>query len=227
MANSISIVLPAYNEEKNIGFVIDEILDFFGRNNLLCQIVVVNDGSQDKTAEVLNKYKNEQKIVAVTHQKNLGYGSALKSGFAKATGDFIFFMDSDRQFDIKDVAPFIKKIENADFVAGYRKNRMDSWIRILYAKIFGLACLVFFGVKVKDIDCAFKLFKKEVLQNMDLVSNGALINLEIFAKAKKKGYKFVELPVNHFRRTEGRETGGSLKVVVKAVIDFAAMVCTK
>lgn len=216
----ISVIIPVYNEEKNVALAIDGIFDFFKKNNLAFEIIAVNDGSKDKTAVVLEEYRKKKNIVVVLHEKNLGYGAALRSGFLKAKGDLVFFTDSDRQFDIKDIAPFLEKIKEADFVIGYRKNRKDPFIRLLCARIFGFAALIFFGVKVKDVDCAFKLFKRYVLFDLKLVSSGALINLEILAKAKKRGYKFIELPVDHFERKEGMPTGGSFKVVFKAILQF-------
>lgn len=216
----ISIILPVFNEEKNIGRVLGNVSSFFSEIKLPFEIIAVNDGSKDKTSEILNKYSGLKNIKIVLHEKNLGYGTALRSGFNAAQGDLIFFTDSDGQFDVKDIIPFLDKIKNYDFVAGFRENRKDPFIRILYAKMFGIASRIFFRVKVKDIDCAFKLFNSRVIKNMKLVSGGALINLEIFARAKKAGYKFVELPVNHFERTHGRQTGGSLKVVFKAMRQF-------
>jgi len=216
----ISIILPIYNEEKNISIVINDVLNFFRDKNLSFEIIAVNDGSRDKTKEILDDFKKEKNITVVTHQNNLGYGAALNDGFKMASGDLIFFTDSDRQFDIRDIGLFLEKIKNVDFVIGYRKKRKDPLIRIANALIFRFAATVFFGVKVRDVDCAFKIFKKDVLFNLKITSDGALINLEILAKAQKKGYKFIELPVNHFRRKEGKPTGGSLKVISKAIINL-------
>lgn len=216
----ISIILPAYNEEKNIGYAIKDIDNFFNKNNLKHEIIIVNDGSTDKTGEVLDEYKKTTNIVVVSHENNSGYGAALRSGFLKVTGDLIFFTDSDRQFDIKDIIPFLDNIKENDFIVGYRKDRKDPRNRILFAAIFRFAAKIFFGVNVKDVDCAFKLFKSYVLSDMKLISNGALINLEILAKAKKRGYRFIELPVSHFKRVEGKQTGGSPKVIFKAIFQF-------
>ncbi len=216
----ISVILPAYNEEKNIGKAIDKISDFFDKRGDLYEIIVINDGSKDKTAEVLENYKKTRNIIVVSHNKNQGYGSALVSGFKQAQGGLIFFTDSDLQFDIKDIEIFLQKIKDYDFAIGCRKNRKDSFHRILNAKIFGLMSFIFFGVKVKDVDCAFKLFKSYVVKGENLISKGALINLEILAKAKKRGYKFLEMPVNHFSRKEGKQTGGSFKVILRALGNF-------
>lgn len=219
----ISIVLPVYNEERNVGFVMDGISSFFKKNTLPYEIIAVNDGSKDRTSEILDKYKKRENIVIISHDKNLGYGAALRDGFKSAKGDLVFFTDSDRQFDIKDIIPFLEKIKDNDFAIGYRKNRKDPFNRILYALIFRFMALIFFGVKAKDIDCAFKLFKKYVLSDLNLVSDGALINLEILAKLKKRNYKFIELPVQHFERIEGKQTGGSFRVIFKAILQFFSL----
>jgi len=216
----ISIILPVYNEEKNIGRMIDNISDFFKKISFPYEIIAVNDGSRDGTENVLNNYRKRKNIIIVSHNKNLGCGAALRSGFKLAKGDLIFFTDSDCQFDIKDIVPFLEKIKQVDFVIGYRKNRKDPYHRIFYALIFRFLAQIFFGVKVKDVDCAFKLFKNYVLSDAKLISDGALINLEILAKAQKKRYKFTELPVKHFERTEGKQTGGSFKVIFKAIFQF-------
>jgi len=223
----ISIVLPAYNEEKNIKKTVDSIFDFFIKKDKLYselfEIIVVNDGSKDKTADILDGYKSIKNVQVISHQKNLGYGAALRSGFDAAKGDLIFFTDSDCQFDIKDIDDFLKEIKNYDFVIGYRKNRKDSQVRIFNGFLLRLAARFLFGVKVRDVDCAFKLFKKEVIKSLILSENGALINLEILALAQKKHYKFLELPVSHFYRTEGNPTGGNLKVIFLAAYNLLGL----
>jgi len=216
----ISIILPAYNEERNIGRMVNYVSAFFEKVDLAYEIIVVDDGSFDNTREVIENYKEALNIIVISHKKNLGYGSALRSGFKKAKGNLVFFTDSDCQFDISEITVFLDNIKENDFVIGYRKNRKDSHRRIWFADIFNLVSRIFFGVKVKDVDCAFKLFKSYVLSDLKLTSGGALINLEILSKAQKMGYKFIELPVTHFERTEGKQTGGSFKVVFKAIFQF-------
>jgi glycosyltransferase involved in cell wall biosynthesis len=215
----ISIILPIYNEEKNIIFVINDILKFCRNKNLSFEIIAVNDGSIDKTKNILENFKIKEDVVVVHHKKNLGYGAALRDGFNLAKGDLIFFTDSDRQFDIRDINLFLEKIDKKDFIVGYRKKRSDNFIRIINASIFRFVARILFGVKVKDVDCAFKLFKSYVLKD-NLFSNGALINLEILAKAKKRNYRFIELPVNHFERKEGVSTGGNFRVIFEAIINL-------
>lgn len=217
----LSVVLPAYNEEKNIRLAVEKISDFLEKRKIDFEIIAVNDGSKDKTAEILKACGNRRKNLSIiTHPRNFGYGAALRSGFGKARGDLIFFTDSDLQFAIEDLPVFLEEIKKYDFVVGYRKKRKDPFPRVLSARIFKMVSRLFFGVKVNDIDCAFKIFKKEVIKNLSLDSSGALINLEIFAKAKEKGYKFKEIPVRHFPREGGEQTGGNIGVILKALAGF-------
>lgn len=213
----ISIILPVYNEENNIKNVISNITGFFNKKKLDFEIIAVDDGSKDKTGEILESYKN---IAVVTHDKNIGYGAALRSGFNVAKGDLIFFMDSDNQFDISDFDLLRKEINSCDFVVGYRQKRQDPLHRIVYAQIFRLIARIFFRIKVKDVDCAFKLFKSHVLSGMQLKQSGSLINLEIFSFSRRKGYKFTEVPVRHFPRKEGKQTGGDFLVLFRAVLNL-------
>jgi len=219
----LSIVLPIYNEKENIKPLLDDFLEFFEKRGIAFEILAVNDGSTDGTCEVLKKYASNKNISVIEHSHNLGYGAALRSGFKKARGDLIFFTDSDRQFDIKEISTFLEKIKDYDFVAGFRKKRRDPWFRLFYAWLFSVASRILFGIKVKDIDCAFKLFKSNVIKGMPLSSDGALINLEIFSHAKKSGYKFLQLPVSHLPREKGKQTGGSLRVIGRAVINIFSL----
>lgn len=220
----LSVVLPAYNEEENIGIVLDDVFAYLNKNRILGEVIVINDGSRDRTLELLNNYSEKiNNLVIVSHPKNLGYGAALRSGFAKATGDLIFFMDSDRQFDINELGLFLYKIKDYDFLVGYRKNRQDQRHRILMAGIFRYITRVLFGIWVRDVDCAFKLFKKDVVKGVPLISDGALINLEIFARAERKGYKFIELPITHFPRQGGASKGATIRVIFKALINVLSL----
>lgn len=215
--NMISVILPIYNEEKNIKKVIDDIFVFFAIKQLDFEIIAVNDGSKDKTREILESYKN---ITIVTHVENMGYGAALRSGFEVAKGDLIFFTDSDNQFDINEFKLLSEKISDYDFVVGYRKKRHDPLHRIIYAQIFRFIARIFFNIRVKDVDCAFKLFKSYVLSEMQLNQSGLLINLEIFVLSKRKGYKFVEVPVRHFPRKLGKQTCGNFSIILRSVLNL-------
>jgi len=218
----LSVVLPAYNEEKNIKKVVDSILKFIPAITQSYEIIIVNDGSEDGTGELIDELANScEKVIPVHHSSNRGYGATLRSGFRVAKGDLIFFTDSDGQFDIKELPKLINLIEEgADIACGYRRKRADPLIRTINARIYNLAIRVLFNLKVKDIDCAFKLFKKEILKDMSLGSDGAFISAEFLIMAKKKGYIIKEIGVNHFPRREGKQTGNNLRVVFKAFLEL-------
>lgn len=217
----LSVVMPAYNEEANIEAMLEETRDFLENAGIPYEIIVVNDGSYDRTAELLARWKRAHpELTVLTHAVNAGYGTALNKGLQAARGDLIFFTDSDRQFDISELASFMSPITNYDFVVGYRRIRRDPRGRVMLAGLFRMLSRLLFGVKVRDVNCAFKLFRATVVQTMELTSPGALINLEIFALAQQRGYRFLELPVTHRPRIAGVQTGGSISVVLKAFADL-------
>jgi glycosyltransferase involved in cell wall biosynthesis len=213
----ISLVLPAHNEEPNIRTVVNEAKEVLPSAFTDYEVIVVNDGSKDRTLEIAEAMAGEDSHVrVVNHPVNRGYGAALTSGFNAATGDYIMFMDSDRQFDINDIHNLTPFVEEYDIVAGYRIKRNDPAHRLLNAWIFGMAVRVMFAINIKDIDCAFKVFHADVLRGINLESPGALINTEILAKAKVQGRTITQVGVNHYPRLEGEQSGASLKVVVRA-----------
>ncbi len=213
----ISLVLPAHNEEPNIRAVVEEAARVLPIAFSDYEIVVVNDGSKDRTLDIAEALRNENPHVrVVNHPVNRGYGAAVTSGFNAATGDFIMFMDSDRQFDINDVHLLTPFVEEYGIVAGYRIKRNDPAHRLLNAKIFGLVVRILFDIKVRDIDCAFKVMHCDVLKGINLESPGALINTEILAKAKVQGCTITQVGVNHYARREGVQSGANLRVVVRA-----------
>lgn len=219
-----SLVFPAYNEEENLDFTITSALEVGESLGAPFEIIVVNDGSQDRTKEVIVKYQNQfNNVFLVDHETNKGYGQTLRDGFSKAKYNWVFFADSDRQFDLKEIKKLIKQSDKADLVIGYRVNRQDNSLRKLNAYLFKLSIKTFFNIKVRDIDCAFKLMKKEVLDNVKLVSTGALINTELLHKSLLKKYKIVEVPVSHYPRIKGSATGANVFVIFRAIKEMATL----
>ncbi len=215
---SLSIVLPAHNEAENLPLLIKDIQNCMESLGWDYEVITVNDGSSDNTQEILEKLNREDdRIRWVHHIKNRGYGAAVRSGFDAARKDWVFFTDSDRQFDIKEIAKLGEYADKYDLVIGYRHDRQDPFIRKLNAGTFKLAVNILFGLWVKDIDCAFKLIKREVIEKAHLESNGALINTELLVRAKRMGYKIKQLPVTHYPRTAGKQTGANVKVILRAV----------
>lgn len=215
---SLSLVLPAFNEEANIEFVVQDSLKILPVFTDRFEIIVVDDGSRDDTAiTVADLAATEERVHLVRHGRNRGYGAALTSGIHKSTGDYVMFMDADRQFDIADLrllAPFASEY---DIVAGFRMERSDPIHRRVFAEAFNVAVRVMFGVHLRDIDCAFKLFRGDLLRGMELSAPGALINTEIQAKARRQGARLQQVGVHHYPRIAGQPTGGSPKVIARAI----------
>lgn len=214
----LSLVLPAHNEAENIEAVVARALDVLPRVVRECEVIVVNDGSRDETGAIIDRLSCEHaNVVAVHHSVNRGYGAALTSGFRTATGDSIMFMDSDRQFDIADINALLPYVPYYDIVAGYRIQRKDPLYRRVYGKLFGLVVWLLFGVHLRDTDCAFKIYRADLLNTIELTTPGALINTEMLARSKRRGATVVEVGVNHYPRFAGESSGGSPRVVFRAM----------
>src|SRR3972149_11883961 len=214
---SLSVVLPAYNEAKNIEGTVSEAISYLREKFEQFEIIVVNDGSVDETREIVERLSlSNPKIVLVNHPKNLGYGSALRTGFERASLDYIFFMDSDGQFDISDLDRLIPFIKDYEVIVGYREKRADPFIRSLNTWLYHLFIRLLFGLKIRDMDCAFKLFPRTAYYDIrPIKSGGALFSAELIIKLGKKGFKIKEVPVRHFPRRFGKQTGANLKVILR------------
>jgi len=217
----LSVFFPFYNEEANIAAQTKQALKIIPQFAKKFEIILVDDGSADKTGPIGQKLAADHpNVVLVSHQKNRGYGGALKSGFRKAKHEWIFFSDGDRQFDLKEIGKLLPQTNQADLVIGYRQKRADTPIRLVNAKLFNLLIRLLFGLKVTDIDCAFKLIKKEVVDSLELKSDGALISSELLIKAQKAGFKIAQTPVSHYPRKIGSPTGANPRVIFKAFYDI-------
>jgi glycosyltransferase involved in cell wall biosynthesis len=218
LPGSLSLVLPAYNEEENIGDVTREALIALPRFTDTFQIVVVDDGSRDRTAEVAEAFaRQDARVRVVRHERNRGYGAALVTGFAATDGDYVMFMDADRQFDINDLRLLTPFASDFDIVAGFRMERNDPLHRRVFAETFNVAVRVLFGVHMRDIDCAFKLFRGDLLRSLQLSAPGALINTEIQAKARRQQARVQQVGVHHYPRVAGTPTGGNPRVILRAM----------
>jgi len=215
--NSISVFFPCYNEQDNIGRVVQQTLVVLERLSADFEVIIVDDGSADSTGRIIDEIAEKNSRVKVVHHlTNLGYGAALVSGFKASTKKLVFYTDGDGQFDINEMPSLLPLMKQYDIVSCFRLNRQDSLIR----KINGwcwtkLVCLLF-GMKIRDIDCAFKLYKREIFDNINLSSAGALIDTEILARAIRKGYTVTQKGVHHYPRTAGAQTGASLRVILRA-----------
>ncbi len=214
----LSLILPAHNEEPNIEYVVRQALEVLSTQFRDYEVIPVDDGSHDRTPEIIDALAAEDSHVRPQHHpKNKGYGAALTTGFQAATGDYLMFMDSDRQFDIHDITRLTPYVEGYDIVAGYRIKRNDPVYRYFIGTGFNQMVKLLFQVDLRDIDCGFKIFRADLLKNMELSSPGALINTEIHAKANVQGRSVVEVGVNHYPRLEGEQSGASVQVMIRAI----------
>lgn len=218
--SSLSAFFPCFNEEKNVGLFVEEAMAELPKVANKFEIIIINDGSFDSTGKVANELAKKNSIISVVHHsKNLGYGEALKSGFAKSKYEWIFFTDGDLQFKISQLGKLVEHTGKYDAVIGFRKNRADGLMRAFNAKLFKLYINILFRLHVKDIDCAFKLLKADVIKKIDLKSSGAFTSAEFLYKMKKSHVVFKQVPVDHQERIHGNPTGNNPKVAIKAGLE--------
>lgn len=215
---SLSIFMPAYNEEGNIAATIMDATKATKTATNNYEIIVVNDGSQDKTAEIVTGLARlDPHIRLINHSQNKGYGAAVKTGLKSCRKDWIFFTDSDGQFHYDELKNFVLAAQSADLVMGYRKKRMDPFHRVFVAQVLlKIWNFVLFGLTVRDVDCAYKLFRREVRDAIKLKTESAITVSEFIIKAKAHGFKIIQLPVQHYARRFGEQTGGNWRVIIRA-----------
>jgi glycosyltransferase involved in cell wall biosynthesis len=218
---SISMVLPAYNEEANIARAVERADAALASTGLDCELIVVNDGSRDGTGATLRELAPSFPCLRVVQlSPNRGYGGALRAGFAVATGDWIFQSDSDNQFDYAELARLVELAPGHDLVVGYREPRRDPLIRRFNGWGWNLLIRLLYGYVARDIDCAFRLFRRSVLEYVPLTSDGAMISTELLAGAKARGYRIAEVRVTHLPREGGHPTGAHPLVIARAFRDL-------
>jgi len=225
LISELSVFFPAYNEEASIKNTVEAAKKVLLRIADEWEIIIVNDGSNDRTGEIAGKLGEEDKRISViNHFPNKGYGEALKSGFYNSRYQWIAFTDSDGQFDFSEVTNFIRKQREtgADLVIGYYKKRRVSFFKILTSRLWEVVVFILFGLKARDIDCGFKFISKEVVKTIPRLESerGAFISSEFLIKARKSGFKIVEIPVTHYPRIKGAGTGRKLNVIIKSFIDL-------
>lgn len=226
MLKNLSVFFPAYNEEANITATVLAARDILQKIAKNWEIIVVNDGSRDQTGQVAGKLERKDKrIRVISHEQNLGYGAALQTGFYNARYDWIAYSDADGQFDFHEIIRFLEKIDSYDLLIGFRINRKDSWYRKFLAKGWGFLVFLFFGLKLKDVDCGFKMVRKEVIEKIPHLESqrGGMINAELAIKTKSAGFRIGQVGVTHYPRRAGKATGSQIRVILKSFWDLVRL----
>jgi glycosyltransferase involved in cell wall biosynthesis len=217
LLDGLSVVLPAHNEEENLANAVREAIAAAEQVSRRQEIVVVDDGSQDATAELAEALAAmDSRVRLVRHERNRGYGCAVRSGIAAARMEWVLLTDADLQFDLSQLTEFVPHTADAELVVGYRATRNDPLIRRLNADGWNALVHLLFRLPVHDVDAAFKLIRRDTLEGLGLISTGAAIDTELLAKASRNGARIVELPVMHRPRVAGESSGADLHVIVRA-----------
>ncbi len=214
---SLTIFFPCYNEEANVERVTRAAVDAGRKIADDLEVIIVNDGSRDRTAEIADRLAAEIPEVRAVHNKpNRGYGGALQRGFREATKNWIFYTDGDGQFDFEEMAGVKPLLEQYDIASCYRIARADSFMRKMNALAWTTLVNLLFRIRLRDIDCAFKFYPKSFIDAIEMHSTGALIDTEMLAKARNLGLSIGQMGVHHYPRTAGTQTGANFKVILRA-----------
>jgi glycosyltransferase involved in cell wall biosynthesis len=223
-APRLTLVFPAFNEAENLPTLLASAVEIGERLGGDFEIVIVDDGSRDRSADLLSAWSaRDPRITCVHHEINLGYGAALRAGLRQARGELVFFSDADLQFDLGEISQLLEHTEDVEIVVGYRAPRRDPWLRRLIAWVWGSIVRVLFDLPVRDIDCAFKVFRREVLDAIPIESIGAFVNTEILARAGAAGFRIKQIPVTHHPRRSGRQSGAHPRVILRALIELSQL----
>ena len=215
---TISAFFPAYNDQVTIQPMVLEIDYILKQVSDDYEIIVVNDCSTDNTGEILDELrKHLPKLRVIHHKKNLGYGGALRSGFKAAKMDWIFYTDGDGQYDVKEIYSLLKHADTKDFITGYKIIRSDSLVRIFIGKVYHFINKTIFGLKVRDVDCDFRLFRRSIMDDINFVTDSGFFPVEMIRRFQDKKIKFCEVPVRHYYRKSGNSQFFSLKNVLRVV----------
>jgi len=214
---SISVFFPCYNEEIIVEALTEKALRVLRRISDDFEIIIVNDGSTDRTGEIADVLADRDPDVRAVHNHpNLGYGGALLRGFREAGKLWVFYTDGDGQFDLEEIEKLFPLLDRYDIVSAYRLNRQDPLIRKVNAFCWTTLVNVLFGMRLRDIDCAFKIYPRKLFDEIKMKSRSALIDAEVLARAKRLGYTIGQIGVHHYPRTTGEQTGANIRVILRA-----------
>lgn len=214
---SLTLFFPCYNEKDAIGPLTKKTLNVAASICDDFEILLIDDGSSDGTSELADELANQYpQVRAVHHPRNSGYGAALQTGFRNASKEYVFYTDGDGQFDIAELPRLIPLAAHFDIVSCYRIKRQEGGLRRFNAFCWTALMRLLFNLKIKDIDCAFKLYKRDIFDHIEMHSTGALIDTEILARAQRQGYTITQMGVHHYPRLTGQSTGSNINVIFRA-----------
>jgi glycosyltransferase involved in cell wall biosynthesis len=216
---TLSVFFPAYYDEKNISKVVDSAVRVLNGSELKdYEVTIIEDGSPDGTAQAADDLAAKyEKVKVVHHKKNMGYGATLYEGFCSAKFDYVFYTDGDNQFDLEELRKFIALIPYSDIVIGYRKKKQYSLYRKVTSIIYNFSLRWLFGIDYVDIDCAFKVIKRELFDKIKIKTQDAFIDAEIMIKAKRLGYTTTEVGVKHLPRVDGISTAARPSIILRTI----------
>ena len=221
----LSLAFPAFNEAANLPTLLESATKIGDQLGVDFEIVIVDDGSEDQSAVVLERWRQrDPRIRSVHHFTNRGYSAALRAGLREARGELVFFSDADLQFDLREIADLLAHADDEiDIVAGYRAPRRDPWLRRVIAQVWGHLVRVLFDLPIRDIDCAFKVFRRDVVDAIPIESVGAFVNTEILVRARRAGFRIRQIPVSHRPRRSGRQSGAHPRVILRALVELVKL----
>jgi glycosyltransferase involved in cell wall biosynthesis len=221
---SLSAVLPAFNEAGNIERVLEDLLSALSRVTDDLEVIVVDDGSTDRTHALADAVRRRDGRVQIArHPRNLGYGAALRTGFRRATKEYVFYTDADGQFDPREISKLLALLPTADVVSGFRQHRQDPLHRRLNARLYNGLLRHVIGLPLHDVNCAFKLYRAQDLAGLTIRARGALVDAEILAQLHQAGRTIAQVGIAHFPRRWGRPSGNRLGVLARAAWETAVL----
>lgn len=216
--NHLSVVLPCFDEAPNVAAAVLDAQTAAARVARTHEVIVVDDGSRDGTGEIAAALAElDDRIRVVTHERNRGYGAAVRSGLSASRGDWVLLTDGDRQFDLDEIELLVARAADHELVAGFRIDRADPLHRRLAAGAWNRAMRASFGIPVRDVDCAFKLLRGDAARALPLQSDGAMVSTELVVRAQLARWSIAEVGVHHRPRVAGSPTGGDPRVVLRAL----------
>lgn len=219
---SISAFFPCYDDSGTIASQVKLTIDTLAKISHDYEVIVVDDGSTDNSRDILSKLKDNypDKLRLVFHNFNMGYGAALRSGFKAATKNWVFYTDGDAQYDVRELTKLVNLAgENVDIVQGFKIKRRDPWHRILIGKIYQHLMRFMFRLKIKDVDCDFRLMRRDMLERIDLEHNSGAICLEMIKKMQNANFKFVEVGVSHYFRMHGKSQFFNFRRIFRVAVN--------